>query len=352
MAGFVLKLSRQAAGLTQEKFAELLGVDPTTVQGWESGRRPLAAIGAGELLKLGARLSRAGAPASTGRHLGEAIEADLVLATGITAGDSWVDPDHHPLAAAVHRRTLTNLITWPFTGSTPPQLGEFIPKVPRRGPVTTRPLLHVDERTRFLDHLVHVTERAGYASEPLLRRQAVYLLGFDRRAHVVDWLRDEWHRVGRRTIPGDDVTGLLEARSASVALAATGEGEHIHDFVSRMSDRDEVANLNYWAYWIGELGDVRTDDSFMRDVDTRSWSGSVLLAHLSNRLDPTTPHLPLNLHTLHALVASRPELLDGRPRLRASLTESLDRLASGDSLTRTGRDQVAGLRYALRIFGR
>ncbi|WP_082404910.1 helix-turn-helix domain-containing protein [Saccharothrix sp. NRRL B-16348] len=114
VAGFVLKLSRQTAGLTQERFAELLGVDPTTVQGWESGRRPLAAVGAGELVKLSARLSRAGAPASTGRHLNEAIEADLVLATGITAGDSWVDPDHHPLAAAVHRKTITNLITWPL----------------------------------------------------------------------------------------------------------------------------------------------------------------------------------------------------------------------------------------------
>ena len=151
VAGFVLKLSRQTAGLTQEKLAELLGVDPTTVQGWESGRRPLAAVGAGELVKLSARLARAGAPASTARHLTEAIEADLVLSTGITAGDSWVDPDHHPLAAVVHRKTITNLITWPFTGSTPPQLGEFVSKVPRRGPVAPHPLLHADERTRFFD---------------------------------------------------------------------------------------------------------------------------------------------------------------------------------------------------------
>ncbi|MBB5807972.1 hypothetical protein F4560_007740 [Saccharothrix ecbatanensis] len=129
----MLKLSRQAAGLTQEKLAELLGVDATTVQGWESGRRPLAAVGAGELVKLSARLSRAGAPASTGRHLNEAIEADLVLSTGITAGGSWVDPDHHPLAAAVHRKTITNLITWPFTGTTPPQLADFTSKVPGGG---------------------------------------------------------------------------------------------------------------------------------------------------------------------------------------------------------------------------
>ncbi|MFD1147955.1 helix-turn-helix domain-containing protein [Saccharothrix hoggarensis] len=348
----MLKLGRQTAGLTQEKLAELLGVDATTVQGWESGRRPLAAVGAGELVKVAARLSRAGAPASTGRHLNEAIAADLVLSTGIAAGDSWIDPDRHPLAAVVHRKTITNLITWPFTGDTPPQLSEFTSKVSRRGPVAPHPLLHPDERARFFDHLIHVAERSGYAGEPLLRRQSVYLLGFDRRAHVADWLRDEWHRVGRRTLPENDITGLLEARSASVALASTGEGEHIHDFVGRMSGtRAEVANLNYWAYWIGELDDVRIDDSFMGDEDTRSWNGGALLAHLAGRLAPTAPHLPLNLHTLHALVAARPALLAARPRVRTSLAESLDRLASDGSLSRTGRDQVAGLRYALRISG-
>ena len=352
VSGFVLKLSRQAAGLTQEKLAELLSVDATTVQGWESGRRPLAAVGAGELMRLGARLSRAGAPASTGRHLNEAIEADLVLSTGIAAGESWVDPDHHPLAASVHRKTTNNLITWPFTGSTPPQLGEFISKVPRRGPVASHPTLHPDERTRFFDHLMFSVERAGPADEPLLRRQSVYLLGFDQRARVVDWLRDEWRRVGRRPATGNGITALLEARSASVALASTGEAEHLYDFVGRMSEtRDQIANLNYWAYWIGELGDVRTDDSFMGSEDIRTWSGGALLAHLAGRLDPAAPHLPLNLHTLHALVASRPALLDAHPLIRAPLAEALDRLASGHVLTEPGRDQVAGLRYALRISG-
>lgn len=33
ISGFVLKLARQSAGSTQERFAEALGVDVTTVQG-------------------------------------------------------------------------------------------------------------------------------------------------------------------------------------------------------------------------------------------------------------------------------------------------------------------------------
>jgi hypothetical protein len=71
-----------------------------------------------------------------------------------------------------------------------------------------------------------------------------------------------------------------------------------------------------------------------------------------DRLEPDSPHLPLNLHTLHALIASRPNLLSARPALRTPLAEVLAKLATTDQLTRTGRDQVAGLRYALRIADR
>jgi transcriptional regulator with XRE-family HTH domain len=85
--GFVLKLARHSAALTQEQLADAVAVDVSTVQGWESGRRPLAAVHTGEFLGLSRRLSRLGAPASTGQHLREAIEADQVLSTGITAGE-------------------------------------------------------------------------------------------------------------------------------------------------------------------------------------------------------------------------------------------------------------------------
>jgi len=352
VSGFVLKLARQSAALTQEKLSEVLGVDVTTVQGWESGRRPLAAMNAGEFLRLSGRLSRLGAPASTGRHLREAIEADQVLSTGITAGATWVDVDTHPLAARVHRWTITNLITWPIIRKMPQHLHQFTSKVSRRGPAPTYPPLGADERTRFLDHLLTIAERGTHADEALLRRQAVYLLGFDGRPQVVDWLRVEWKRAGRRPVKHGEITGLLEARSASVALASAGDGTHLYDFVDHMADtRAEVANLNYWAHWIGELNDEQTSDLFMLDSDT-PWMGARLLQHLTNRLEPDSPHLPLNLHTLHALIASRPSVLSGRPAVRASLAEVLANLASTDRLNRTGRDQLAGLQYALRIADR
>lgn len=86
--------------------------------------------------------------------------------------------------------------------------------------------------------------------------------------------------------------------------------------------------------------------------DTGAWSGVRLFQHLVNRLDPSSPHLPLNLHTVHSLVASRPTLLRERSASRDALAGALDILASGDVLTGDGRNQVAGLRYALRLAAR
>lgn len=266
VSGFVFKLARRSAGVTQDRLAESLGVDVTTIQGWESGRRPLASVRTGDFMWLGARLTRLGAPVSTGCHLRDAIAADLVLSVGITAGGHRSIPDPHPLAAHVHRRRLTNLITWPLTGELPAQLLEFVPKVPRRGPVAPGPLLPHQEVHRFFDHLMVLAQRDARPDDALLRRQAVYLLGFDRRTHVIEWLRDEWRRAGRDPFANGGITTLMEARSASVALASAGDVSRLHDFVAATAGTAaELANLNYWAHWIGESADERCDDEFLCD---------------------------------------------------------------------------------------
>lgn len=353
ISGFVFKLARQSTGLTQDQLAEILSVDTTTVQAWESGRRPLTAMQAGEFLRIRSALIRRGAPASIGRHLNQAIEADLVLATAVDAGMRWVDHNQHPLAASVHRRSLTNLITWPITGILPAQLGMLTSKTRRRGPEASRPVLYADEQARFFEHMLTVAEQGAHPEHALLRRQAVYLLGFDAGHQTAEWLRSEWRRATKRR-PGDgDIPRLLEARSASVALASIGHRDVLHDFVAGLPDgRGDAANLNYWAYWIGELSDEQADDGFMLSADLRSWGGAHLLRHLTNRLDPASGHLPLNLHTLYTLVASRPSILTNWPPVRRPLSEAIDRALASDSLTRTERDQFAGLRYALRIADR
>ncbi len=39
VSGYVFKIVRESAGLTQQQLAADLRVSPATIQGWESGRR-------------------------------------------------------------------------------------------------------------------------------------------------------------------------------------------------------------------------------------------------------------------------------------------------------------------------
>ncbi|MFD9965713.1 multiprotein-bridging factor 1 family protein [Amycolatopsis sp. NPDC058986] len=353
VSGFVLKLARQTAALTQERLAEAVGADVTTVQAWESGRRPLSALQTGDLLRLRNCLLRLGAPSSTGRHLREAIEVDVVLSLAIEHGGVGAIPDPHPLAAAVHRHSLINLLTWPFTGVTPGQLDGFVSRVPRRGPEPLWPTFCPDEQKRFFDHLLAVADRCVGPDQRLLRRQAVYLLGFGKSAAVKTWLHDEWTRTSGRKIEDGDVAELLAKRSASIALAVTGDAETLCSFVRSTSGGwAETANLNYWAYWTGELVDDQADDRFIAELDPRCWGGQRLAWHLVNRLGPETPQLTLNLDTLYSLVVSRPSLLSERPRLRRRTAAALERLDSGSELPGYSREQLAGLRYAVRLADR
>jgi transcriptional regulator with XRE-family HTH domain len=52
ISGYVLKVIRESLGHTQERLAERLGVSAATIQGWESGRRPLMAMSVGNLMAL------------------------------------------------------------------------------------------------------------------------------------------------------------------------------------------------------------------------------------------------------------------------------------------------------------
>jgi hypothetical protein len=252
----------------------------------------------------------------------------------------------------VHRHSLINLVTWPVTGLMPPQLTEFTPRRTLRGPTPVSPVLHLDERHRFFDHMQAIAEAGSHTRATLMRRQAIYLLGFDQRPAAITWLGDEWHRVTRRR-HNSDLAAQLEMRTASVTLASAGDPELMHDFVARLdSDRRDIVNLNYWAHWIGEIQEEHQNDEFMLAADPRRWSGFRLLEHLIPRLRPDSPHLPLNLHTLHSLVASRPALLTEARHTHTLVAGALDLIGSQDGLVPTVREQLAGLAFAVRIANR
>lgn len=61
ITGYVVKLLRESTGRSQESFAEELGIDRGTVQGWESSRRPFTAVSVAQSLNIRHQLRRMGA---------------------------------------------------------------------------------------------------------------------------------------------------------------------------------------------------------------------------------------------------------------------------------------------------
>src|SRR6266540_779011 len=223
ISGYVWKLIREQVGMTQFQLAERLGVDVTTVQGWESGRRPLPAVSSGQMARFRIRLIRAGAHPRLFSVLGDAFEADVVVDEAIACGDRVGNARHHPLSATVHRRDLTNLITWPLTGVMPTQLEIFNkPEPARRGPVASHPVLGAEERSRLFEHLLVIADARRADEDYLLRRQAIYLL------------------AGRI----DDIPSWIFVRSSAVALTRSGDREPLLAFVAAglSEDDQEIAN--------------------------------------------------------------------------------------------------------------
>jgi len=297
-------------------------------------------------------IKKLGMPPSLFGLLTEAFEADLVIADAIEAGAHVIDPDCHPLAAAVHRRDLTNLITWPFTGVPPTQFGSlFKERVARRGPVANRPDLEVADQNRFFDHLLTVIDAYRDDDYALLRRQAIYLLGFDQRDSSAKWLLDEQSRSLKTALRADHIPSWVAVRSSAIALARNGNKDPLQRFVATglATETQEIANLNYWAYWLGEIPEAQADDGFMVNADPNRWPGTRVAEHLLSRLHAGSDHADLNIHTLWTLLMARPTVLDHRPELRRLALNKIEEIDSDPDLGSRARQELTSVAYAIRL---
>lgn len=140
------------------------------MQGWESGRRPLANVRAGVLLELRRLLPALGADAGLVRWMDAAMDVDRIIAAGVAVGTDGP----HPLAGWVYTRDTAHMLAWALHGTAPPALAGHSPR-PRRGPVAAAPQLAAADRTVFFNHLRGTTEAAARQGEGgvLLHRQAL-----------------------------------------------------------------------------------------------------------------------------------------------------------------------------------
>jgi hypothetical protein len=349
ITGYVLRLARESVpdGCSRERLADAMAVAPDTVAGWETGRRPLTAVRAGQFTRLRSVLACTGTQPALVRMLGVALDADHVLDHARTTASHYEPGDFHPLGAHVHRREVIELIAWPLSGRAPAWLPA---PAARRGPVAVTPEVSSAERGIVFDHLRRVSE-ASAANGSLLRRQALYLQSYDRRPDAAAWMADQ-HRNTRQRRAGWTAEWPV-TRTLAATLVRYGNPAPLVDFsdYGLADELGQIANLNYWAYWVGEVPTIERDDSFMPTRLGR-WRGDLVFRHLASRLDAENGVADLGILTLNALLAARPWLLGGDRKLTAGLAETAERVMDDGRMSSSARQALAQVCYGLRLHTR
>ncbi|MEU9033162.1 helix-turn-helix transcriptional regulator [Streptomyces sp. NPDC048383] len=344
VSGYVFRVIREELDHTQQSLADAFKVSTDTIAGWESGRRPLTSLTVGQKLLHRHLLMRMGVSPALLRALDRGLEADVLLADALTDEGATCDS---PLGAWVIQRDLVEVLVWPLNGVTPePMRGLGVSGRPRRGPAPTRPELSADDRRRFFRRMRRTAEEAR-GGDFLLHRQALYLAGYDEEPDTPEWLGRQQHDQR----PQDWLTRWLTTRSVAAVAARQGDGDRMRHFIATTLDDDhagEAANLNYWAYWIGESPHLELSDDFIATTGAPTWHGHKLLQHLVTGLVPDRGFFELNIHTIWALLAARPGLLRTSEAMGA-LRERLPLLLDGTGPSKCARRELEGIRYAIRL---
>jgi hypothetical protein len=134
-----------------------------------------------------------------------------------------------------------------------------------------------------------------------------------------------------------------------VSQARRGDPEPLRRFIERAmrSDQCQTANLNYWAYWVGQIGETHHADDFMATAPP-AWRGAGLLRRLLENLHPDDRMIDLYVHSIWSLLIGRASVLDGEPQLAASLLGHVEAIRAGAPLSAQSRTELDQLYYAAR----
>jgi hypothetical protein len=133
----------------------------------------------------------------------------------------------------------------------------------------------------------------------------------------------------------------------------SGDKEPLRHFIrtALTSDACQAANLNYWAYWIGETTETYSSDEFMAG-DLGSWPGVGLLRRFADNLVATEPLVDLYVHSLRALLERRGRLLDNDPQLARALADRGETLLGEGELSGQSRRELEQVHYGVRLLNK
>lgn len=350
VAGCLLRIVRASGKppITRENVADRMGISTDYYAGFETGRRPLSAARVDQSLMLRQIFLRAACDPALIGLLDCALEADMVIDHAVRTGTSFSPGDIHPLDSWVLRRQTVDLIAWPLGNRVPVWKRALADTPGKRIKLPERPELDGAARRLFFAHLRHVADSTIGKPALLLRRQALYLLSFDTQPDAAGFLA---HHRGRLPHGLDGWSDQWPAaRSLAASITRHGDRTMLTDFITHglADERAEIANLNYFAYWVGEGSSVQRDDTFMPD-GLGHWRGDVLLRHLTERLDGRFGYVDLNVHTLWALLAAKPHLLAEDPRIRLDLQARVDVLLDTQPVSQQALAELSAIRYALKL---
>ncbi|MFD7537522.1 XRE family transcriptional regulator [Streptomyces sp. NPDC059819] len=348
VSGFVLRMLRESIPSPQTALAEHLDIDLGTLQGWESGRRPLGNIRTMDVLHLRRTLAALGADASLFAWLDAAMDADRILAAVLGPPG---DPAQHPLAGWVQSRETAHLVAWAVRGITPPALMTRAAR-PRRGPAPAGPHLAAADQAAFFTHLRRTAESAGHGADGqlLLRRQSLYLLSYDTAPDAEAWAEQALRTMRPALALRDYTPRWIEARTAATVAARQGDPGPLYDFVDAMADdqHSELANLAYWAYWLGSMPPTQPDDGFLHRPDPTEWNPVHLFQHLVDSLHDAPGTVDLYVHSLQTLLALHPWLPLADPAAAHRLQEHAAGLLDAQLLFPVSRRDLESVHYRLQ----
>jgi hypothetical protein len=183
----------------------------------------------------------------------------------------------------------------------------------------------------------------------MMRRQVKFLVAENPAS--TDWVRVQVaadvrsHTDLRTWSPQWAVT-----RSQAVSTTHTGDLDPLRRFIDQglADDAAVEANLNYWAYWVGEHTAPWTEDADMirPSVD---WSGERLLDSLVDGV-VDAPYRELCVHALWALLRRRSHLMR-RHQAAGRITAAADLALSTAELDADARRRLEQVRYLAESAG-